>query len=115
MPVDQPCNVYREQLSSLHHGYALWEPDPVKGLYDRVSIGDVGYVYNGFFYRMFNVTLPWDDPSNNKLGELEYYKPLDLGRFLNIHEAHFDKGDYYTPNVAGQKNIGNTLAQIPRE
>jgi hypothetical protein len=71
MPVDQPWNVYREQLSALYHGYALWEPSPMGGLYDMVSIGDVGYVYNGSFYRMFNVTLPWDDPSNNRLGVLQ--------------------------------------------
>lgn len=115
MPVDQPWNVYREQLSSLYHGYALWEPDPVKGLYDKVSIGDVGYVNNGFFYRLFNVTLPSDDPSNNKLGVLDYFKPLDLGRFLTTHEARFDRGDYHTPNVAGQENISNTLARTPRE
>jgi hypothetical protein len=113
--MDQPCNVYREQLSSLYHGYALWEPDPVKGLYDKVSIGDVGYVDRGFFYRMFNVTFPWDHPSNKKLGELEYYKPLDWGQFLSIHTAPFDKGNYNTPNVTGQENIGNTLARSFRE
>jgi len=115
MPVDQPWNVYREQLSSLHHGYALWEPEPVGGLYDKVSIGDVGYVYNGFFYRMFNVTLPWDNPLNNKLGQPDYYEPLELGQFLNVHKASFEKGDYNTPNVSGQNNAGNPLAHDPRE
>jgi|HubBroStandDraft_3_1064219.scaffolds.fasta_scaffold154725_1 hypothetical protein len=70
MPVE-PWNVYREQLSSLFHGYALWEPDPVRALYDEVSIGDVGYMKNGFFYRMFNVILSSDDPANNRHGELE--------------------------------------------
>jgi hypothetical protein len=115
MPVDQPWNVYREQLSSLYHGYALWEPDPVKNLYDRVSIGDVGYVHNGFFYRMFNVTLPSNHPSNNKLGKLEDYKPLDLGQYLSIHEGRFNKGDYHTPNVAGEENTGDTRAKTPRE
>jgi len=115
MPVDQPWNVYREQLSTLYHGYALWEPNPIEGLYDKVSIGDVGYVYNGFFYRMFNVTLPWDDPSNNRLGELVYYKPLDWGRFVNIHKAPFDKGDYNTPNVSSESNIDDTVSRNSRE
>jgi hypothetical protein len=93
----------------------LWEPDPVEGLYDKVSIGDVGYIYNGFFYRMFNVTLPWDDPLNNRLGELESYEPLDRGPFVNIHKTSFDKGDYNTPNVSGQKNTENRRADGPQE
>jgi hypothetical protein len=113
MPVDQPWNVYREQLSGLYHGYALWEPSPVAGLYDKVSVGDVGYTYNGFFYRMFNVTLPWDDPSNNRLGRLEYYQPLDGGPFVAIHKAPFDKGDYSTPNVSSKNDIDNPLTWNP--
>jgi len=52
MPVGRPCNIYREQLIALDHGHALWEPIPVEGL----TIGDVGYVMDGFFHRMFNVT-----------------------------------------------------------
>jgi hypothetical protein len=43
----------------------------VRALYDEVSIGDVGYMKNGFFYRMFNVILSSDDPANNRHGELE--------------------------------------------
>jgi len=43
MPLES-FNVYREQLSSLRQGIALWEPNPIKGTYDQVSIGDVGYV-----------------------------------------------------------------------
>ncbi|KAI0285678.1 hypothetical protein BC826DRAFT_866781, partial [Russula brevipes] len=70
--------IYREQLTSLHHGHALWEPNPREGTYERVSIGDVGYAREGHFCRMFNVTLAWDHPSNKKLCEPEPYKPLDL-------------------------------------
>jgi hypothetical protein len=114
MPVE-PWNVYREQLSSLYHGHALWEPDPVDVLYDKVSIGDVGYMKNGFFYRMFNVILSWDDPANNRLGELEYYKPLNLGQSANIHKAPFRKGEYYSLKVFPQANSQNIYAQIPDE
>src|SRR5712671_3884777 len=35
MPLES-FNVYREQLSSLHHGVALWEPNPIEGAYDQV-------------------------------------------------------------------------------
>ncbi len=115
MPVDQPFNVYREQLTSLYQGHALWEPSPIRSIYDQASIGDVGYVNEGFFYRMFNVTLPWHHPSNNRLGEPDHYKPLDWGPFANIREATLAKGDYYSRNVSSQDNAGNILAQQPRE
>jgi hypothetical protein len=117
MPVDQPWNVYREQLSSLYHGYALWEPAPVKSLYDKVSIGDVGYVYNGFFYRMFNVTLQWDNSKNQRFGASKpvNYKPMRRDDFTNIHESPFTRGDYYSPHVSRQSNTDNMFAQVPRE
>jgi len=116
MSGDPPSSVYRVQLSSLYHGYALWNPDPVKEIYDQVSVGDVGYVnIMGFFYRMFNVTLPWDHPSNNKLGRAEPYEPLDCGEFSSTHKTPFIKGDYYTPSVSSEKNIDNPLARDPRE
>lgn len=116
MPGDRPPDVYSVQLSSLYHGYALWNPDPVKSIYDQVSIGDVGYVNStGSFNRMFNVTLPWDHASNNKLGQPEPYVPLDCGKFVNSQETRFVKGDYYTPNVSSVKNTDNTFARVPRE
>ena len=88
----------------------------MKTIYDQVSLGDVGYVNNtGTFNRMFNVTLPWNHPSNNRLGQAEPYTPLDCGKFVNTQETRFVKGDYYTPNVSSVKNIDNPLARDPRE
>jgi hypothetical protein len=117
MPDDQPYDVYRERLSSLYHGYALWEPAPVEDLYEKVSIGDVGYVYNGFFYRMFNITLPWSNLSNQRFGatEPENYEPMKMEEFKNINKSRLAKGDYYSPDVTSQKNIDNQFAQVPRE
>ena len=116
MPGDRPSNVYRVQLSALCHGFALWNPHPVKKFYNQVSIGDVGYVNSeGFFYRMFNVTLPSDHPSNNKIGQADSYDPLDCGEFDSSHEKPFHKGDYYTPSVSSERNIENTFARDPRE
>ena len=116
MPTDQPWNVYREQLSSLYLGIALWEPEPVKGFYDKVSIGDVGYIYNGFFYRMFNVKLPWDDLSNQKISKdpPENYKAMDLDLFA-IHTTRFKKGDYCSPRVVRYENTEYMQARVPRE
>jgi len=113
--VGKPWGVYQEQLSSLNHGCALWEPRPVEALYDRVSIGDVGYTNEGHFYRMFNVTLPWDDPSNTRLGEPDHYKPLDWGPFVTTRGATLAKSGYYSRNVSSQENSGNLQAREPRE
>ena len=115
-PTDQPWNVYLEQLSSLYRGIALWEPEPVKEYYDKVSIGDVGYVYNGIFYRMFNVKLPWDDPLNQKISKDPpgNYKAMDSNMFA-IHTARFKKGDYYSPRVVRYKNTEYIQAQVPHE
>jgi hypothetical protein len=87
MVVHQPSNVYQEQLSSLNRGLALWNPKPIEGVYYHVSIGDVGYLENGAFMRLFNVTLPWDDPSNRLLEVAEEYKRLELGHFINVHPS----------------------------
>ena len=110
MPLES-FNVYREQLSSLRQGIALWEPNPIKGTYDQVSIGDVGYVSEGF-YRMFNVTLPLNDPPNNKLGKPD---ALDFGPFVNIREAVMAKGDYYSCYVSIESRDYNVVARDPSE
>jgi hypothetical protein len=99
MSAYQPSKVYRDQLSSLYHGLALWNPRPVdseeEGLYGHVSIGDVGYLLeNGTFMRLFNVTLPWDDPSNRLLEVAEEYKPLELGHFINIQSSEMQQGEH---------------------
>ena len=67
LPVEPSFYTYREKLWPLYQGLALWKPNS-GDLYDRVSIGDVGYVYEGAFFRMFNVRLPWDDESNRNFG-----------------------------------------------
>ena len=96
---DQPFNIYQEQLSFLDHGLALWDPRPVKGLYKQpghVSIGDVGYLDNGTFMRMFNVTLPWDHPSNKLLG-----KTPDKYKRIEIELVYLD-------NASGARSVRDT-------
>jgi hypothetical protein len=96
MPLDLPFTVYREQLSALSQGLALWNPSPPEGLYDNVSIGDVGYLHEGRFIRMFNVMRPWDDESNKKFGEPVHYEPLDIDNHPIIR-ATFDPVDHVSP------------------
>jgi hypothetical protein len=109
-----PYNVYREQLTSLFHGHALWEPDPTN-LYAQVSVGDVGYVKEGCFFRMFNVLLEWNDPLNYTLCEPEPYSRLDLGQFVNVRESRFNRGDSYSRCVTIIPESTNTMAVGPDE
>ena len=113
MPVEQPSNIYREQLTSLYHGLALWKPNPVENIYNQVSIGDVGYISSeGIFIRMFNVTLPWNDRSNTRLAQPEPYDPLTLASI--IHE-NFGQVDHYSRRVSREENDGNTQAASPEQ
>ncbi|KAH9171310.1 hypothetical protein EDB89DRAFT_1118021 [Lactarius sanguifluus] len=88
---------YRDQLASLYHGHALWAPDPA-GLYDHVRPGDVGYVMQGHFNRMFNALLPANDPTQ-VYGVPEGFVPLNMGPFNNISTLNLNHGDYCSPTV----------------
>ena len=110
MSVDQPFNIYREQLSSKYHGLALWDPNPVENLHKQpghVSIGDVGYLDNGAFMRIFNVTLPWDDPSNNLLGKPERYEIIKQSYYDNVRDTQIREGEYCTPHVSKVDYMGS--------
>jgi hypothetical protein len=110
-----PYDTYREQLASLFYGHALWVPDPAP-LYQQVSIGDVGYVSEGYFVRMFNVILEWNDPLNRTSLELgpEPYPPLEMGSFVNIRRSGFSKGPYYSRAVSSSE-LPDVLASTPDE
>jgi hypothetical protein len=108
MSVDQPFNIYREQLSSLYHGLALWDPKPVENLHwkpGHVSIGDVGYLDNGAFMRMFNVTLPWDDLSNELLGNPEKYERIEPRYSGNVRDNEIREGEYYSTRASKVDNV----------
>ena len=45
--------LYAKQLLDLGYGHALFEPNP-GGDYDKVRVGDVGYIQMGKFMRLFN-------------------------------------------------------------
>jgi len=106
-------HVYREQLTSLYHGHALWDPDPAN-LYEKVSVGDVGYVREGYFFRMFNVLLKSDDPSNRIIGEPDPYEPVDLGPFVNVRVSRLSRGEYHSRYVSTQEHNVGVQAQAPR-
>lgn len=117
MAIDTPSNIYCDQLSALTHGIALWNSDLPKRIYNDVSIGDVGYLKEGTFTRMFNVILPWDDPSNRLFGDPGPYESLDCGPFVTL-EDDFDRVDHcscYVTHVSAKTNAGDMHALSPEQ
>ncbi len=83
----------------------MWDPKPVENLYKEpghVSIGDVGYLDNGAFMRMFNVTLPWDDPSNKLLVKPDKYECIEP---RDVRNNEVREGEYYSPHVSKVENL----------
>ena len=109
MPIETPSNIYCDQLSALSHGIALWTGLPKIMIYDNASIGDVGYLQEGTFIRMFNVMLPWDHPSNSVFGDPEPYESLDCGPISTL-EGDFDRVDHYSRYVSAETNAGDMHA-----
>jgi hypothetical protein len=109
MPVDLPpvSKVYQDQLTTLSLGLALWNPNPPKKIYDKVSIGDVGYLHEGSFIRMFNVMLPWSHESNRTFGQPEPYESLDWGPYANTLERQFDGVKHCSRDVSVETNAGD--------
>ncbi|KAH9025504.1 hypothetical protein EDB85DRAFT_215347 [Lactarius pseudohatsudake] len=79
-------DIFRHQLliTAPAYGYALWDPDP-GNLYPAVEVGDVGYIREGKFNRLFNILLPAEHLSHAN-GVPEYHEQLD------IKKNHINKG-----------------------
>src|SRR5258708_39224983 len=69
-------DIFREQLAFEYpsYGLALWVPTPRKP--NRpVQVGDVGYISEGQFHRIFNAPLPAGDPFH-EYGVPDDHEPL---------------------------------------
>ena len=60
----QSAVVYADKLYGSGRGIPLWYPE--QSATGEVQIGDVGFLYNGGFHRLFNVTVPPEHPLNSK-------------------------------------------------
>ena len=107
--------VYQDQLATPSYGIALWNANPPKEIYDKVSIGDIGYLHEGSFIRMFNVMLPWSHESNRTLGRPEPYESLDCGPFANTLKRQFDRVKHCSRNVSAETNAGSGQAMTSSE
>ncbi|KAH8998264.1 hypothetical protein EDB86DRAFT_825160 [Lactarius hatsudake] len=95
-------DTFREQLAIAHpaFGHALWDPSP-EALYPSVQVGDVGFIRNGKFHRLFNALLSADDPSHERRGAPHDHEPLRLQVRSQDHIDHGILGpnDFYSYGV----------------
>ena len=85
------------------YGHALWEPDP-GNLYPAVEVGDVGWVYQGKFRRLFNVFLPEDDPSHRNFGVPEYHEQLTLNIENHIETGRLNAHNFCSTTVKNSES-----------
>src|SRR5260221_1600875 len=104
-------DVLREQLGIKYpiNGHALWEPSPGK-LYSAVEVGDVGYIREGKFHRLFNALLPADHASHLNFGVPEYHEPLVPKLPDHIDTGTLDAKHYCSPGISVVDPILNSLA-----
>lgn len=108
------CDIFREQIAIKFRGYghALWEPDPGE-LYNHrsVEIGDVGFIRDGKFHRIFNALLPHDHPTHQNFGTPEGHEPLQIGIEKHIDIGELSPNDFCSrtvSRVSGGLNIFNS-------
>ena len=76
--------IYSQQLTKLRKGYPLWQPEPTK--FGEILIGDVGYLQDGAFFRLFNSLCDKDDPVN-RLGVPVDFEPLEVNVERLLHKT----------------------------
>jgi hypothetical protein len=90
-----PHEVYRNELKEKYKlfGWALWEPNPDPDT--RIMSGDVGFISDGRFVRIFNVRLKSDHPLQRH-GVPEGFYTLNPPPF---QKSWLDGGDYHSNSV----------------
>ena len=80
--MSSPWDTYARELEHFRHGYPLWDPEP--SFAGEVHIGDVGYIEEGQFHRLFNVAFGKEHPYNAG-GVPEHFQPMDIPEGLFRH------------------------------
>ena len=106
VPVPSLCitmahyDIFRHHLSIKFPacGFALWDPDP-GNLYPAMEVGDVGYICEGKFHRLFNVLLPANHPSHRNFGVPEYHQQLTLNMENHINICNLSPNNFCSAKV----------------
>ena len=103
-------DIFRHHLLMKYpaYGHALWEPDP-GNLYPAVKVGDVGYIREGKFRRLFNVLLPAEDESHEDFGVPEYHEPLTLNVKKHIEIGKLGPNDFCSAKVTSMPDFGQQV------
>jgi hypothetical protein len=93
-------DVFREEIAISYpaYGHALWVPNPA-GLYPAVQVGDVGFIRQGKFHRLFNVLLPEDHPSHENFGVPAHHQPLELKFRQHIYPGKIGRNHFCSRGV----------------
>ena len=90
---DAAWNIYAKQLLAMRQGYPLWHPEIERERGLEIKVGDVGYLHEGAFIRIFNATLPDDHEDHKMFGVPHGHKPFRVNQFLwrdqsSVIESH---------------------------
>jgi hypothetical protein len=64
------------------------------GLYTSVEVGDVGFIREGKFHRLFNAFLPGNHESHANSGVPEYHQPLVLQMPEHTYKGTLSPNDF---------------------
>jgi hypothetical protein len=98
--------IFRENLAIKYpsYGYALWEPRPTNP--NRpVQVGDVGFILEGRFHRLFSALLSADDPSQ-EFGVPEFYVPFVPTVSNHLSTAPLCRNNYCSAGVKVEADPG---------
>ena len=98
-------DIFRHTLAFKYpaYGHALWEPSPGRLHRAPVEVGDVGFIREGKFHRLFNALLPADHPTHRNFGVPEHHEPLQLNM------EHIDTGTLSPNNFRSAEVVASTL------
>ena len=104
------CHIFHETLAIKYPacGHALWKPSP-GGLYDAVEVGDVGFIRDGCFHRLFNVFLPGDHPSHQCFGVPESHQQLRLKGSPLVYRGSEGTSDFFSRHVSLARDSGHDV------
>ena len=99
--------VYARELRAHGYGEPLWQPEPSQ--YGEVLIGDVGFIADGRFYRLFNATSAADDRVNAEFGVPDGFVPLQYNKrvHLQTNENYLPPGPICSKSMVLAKVDGN--------
>jgi hypothetical protein len=92
-------DIFREELGISYpaFGHALWDPSP-GDLYPPVEVGDVGFIREGKFNRLFNILLPANHHTHQNFGVPEHHQSLEL-QIRHIDRGRLDPNDFRSGEV----------------